>query len=682
VKVRDVFAAMAGCSGARRRLTAAGAALAIALLALPAAASADCPNEAIRARQHAENLGACRAWEMVSPLDKNGGEVDANGNTMIASSDGNGFTFTSHSVFGDAVGSGVVAIGAYLSRRSADGWSTHGITPLSQPTPPQIFFGPTETPVFSADLSRGLTRGYDLPGATDDAPNRENLYLEDTATRDLRTISLAQIEGKTVEYFPFEFFVKENLLLGASSDLLHFAWMSLSQLLPDNTAPGYPNFSSNVYTWDDGKLHLAGLLPDGTVPAEGSWVTPTAYRGAMSADGSRQAFLAAPTPGMPQLYLRIDHSRTAWITESENPSFPGEAERVAFEGMTPDGKNVFFVTDSPLLEEDQFPGSDLYRWTDSPDPETDPNLTLVTHGGALNDSASGAGGALVGMSNDGEIVYYYLSSGDLEVSDRGQRRPIAFVHPTSFAQEHLNVTSWQPGYARVSPDGRWLAYIASGFLDDKAMRLYDLESDSLLCASCPAGGGAPAHAAITPTMGGNRFDHVGTRPNFLTDDGRAFFSTEAPLLPEDVNGAFDAYEFDGRTGALHLLSSGRGEGASMFADASRSGDDVFIATRQSLVAGDTDSALDFYDVRAGGGFVEPDPPPRPCEGDACQGPPAPGQTAGSPASSAVRGAGNVKHRRCGAKRRKVRRAGKVRCVKRHRNHRNHQRANRNRRAGR
>jgi hypothetical protein len=685
LKARDVFAAMAGRSGVRRKMTfmSGSAALfcAAVLAALlgtgaPSAGAVEaCPNEAIRQAQHSTQLYDCRAWEMVSPVDKNGGEVLAEGDNMVAAADGNGLAFASHAVFGDAVGSGNAGITAYLAGRSPDGWATHAITPTSQPLTEQIFFGATDTQLFSEDLSHALARGYDLPGATDDAPNRINLYLEDTATRDLRTISPGQLDGSPIEYPLFEFNQQTSIMHGASSDLRHVGWVTTAQLSPQ-AAPG----ERNVYTWDDGTIHLAGILPDGSVPPEGSWVEPGGYRGAMSADGSRQTFLAAPTPGLPQLYLRIDSSRTVWISEPEIEASTEEPEGIAFQGMTPDGRNVFFVSDTPLLAEDTASGPDLYRWTDSPDPAHDSNLTLITHdGGALNDPL-GAGGSLVGMSDDGDRVYVHENNAAMELWSHGVTKNIDAVGQTATPKEHLTLVASEPGFGRVTPDGNWLAYINLG----RQMFLYNAEAETLQCASCPAAGGPPASVEVVPQMSeGAGFDYLAVRPRFLSDNGRVFFSTKAALLPEDANGTWDAYEFDGNTGALHLLSSGRGEGGSMFADASLSGDNVFIATRQRLAARDTDGALDFYDVRAGGGFAEPEPSPSPCGGEACQGGPAAGGPAAGIGSSAAQGPGNVKHRRCGARKRKVKRGGKVRCVTKYRKHHSkHKRADRNRRASR
>jgi hypothetical protein len=77
-------------------------------------------------------------------------------------------------------------------------------------------------------------------------------------------------------------------------------------------------------------------------------------------------------------------------------------------------------------------------------------------------------------------------------------------------------------------------------------------------------------------------------------------------------------------------------------DASPSGENVFIRTASSLVASDP-GQYDAYDARVNGGFAQPAPRP-PCEGQACQSPPA-APEALTPASSAFHGAGNVTHKK-------------------------------------
>ncbi|HUB36130.1 MAG TPA: hypothetical protein VL972_04845, partial [Solirubrobacteraceae bacterium] len=71
-------------------------------------------------------------------------------------------------------------------------------------------------------------------------------------------------------------------------------------------------------------------------------------------------------------------------------------------------------------------------------------------------------------------------------------------------------------------------------------------------------------------------------------------------------------------GCLGLLDSGVDSHASYLADASASGQDVYITTQQALVAQDQDGLRDLYDVRADGGVPAPAAKAR-CAEEACQG---------------------------------------------------------------
>lgn len=665
MKARDVCAAMTGSTGKRRKLTATGAATAclaflclVAILgtgASSAGADAACPNEAIRLQQRATQTGDCRAWERVSPAEKGDGDIVAEGEAIVAEKEGNGATFDSLNGFGDTVGAGAVGRTTYLARRGPDGWTTHSLFPTPRPDENQVVFAKNKMEVFSQDLRTSLLWAYDLPAVLDDSPDRMNLYVEDTATRSLRPVSVSQVEKLGF----FDFIDPESAPLGGvSDDAEHLAFATTTQLLPD-AEPGH----ENVYRWDDGILSLAGVLPDGETPEAGSTIAYQNARGTMSADGSRLAFMSAgDDPSTPlQLYLRIDNTRTDLVSESENPSFTEAPQNVRFEGMTPDGRNVFFTTDSPLLEEDTAPGTDLYRWTAGPDPEHEPNLTLIsTNGGALDDPGP-FGGPLVGMSNDGHIVYVHDIGGFLYVWNNGEMTMADphFGRPTT-GNEQLTLLTTQPGNGRVSSDGNWLAYIKSG-----QMYVFDRAKESLTCVSCPG------NASLVPELThASRVDDITFRPRFLSNEGRIYFTSTAALVPEDVNGVADVYEYDGPTGKTSLLSSGTGSQPSEFADASASGDDVFFVTRQQLVPTDNDEYADLYDARVGGGFEEAQPPSSPCLGEACQGAGA-AAVAAAPISSNAATRGNLKPRRCGKGRRAVGRHSHVRCLKkkRHRRHR-------------
>ena len=71
-----------------------------------------------------------------------------------------------------------------------------------------------------------------------------------------------------------------------------------------------------------------------------------------------------------------------------------------------------------------------------------------------------------------------------------------------------------------------------------------------------------------------------------------------------------------------------------------SGNDVFFATAQQLVAQDQDGAADLYDARVNGGVPAPQSTP-PCAGDACKPPPSGAPAEQSPGTQPFHGPGNV-----------------------------------------
>jgi hypothetical protein len=145
-----------------------------------AASTETCSNETIRTEQHSAFLPDCRAYEQVSPADKNGGDVIAYAPRTRASADGEALQFASLQGFSDARGSGVSF--EYLAQRGAGGWSTHAITPA---LPTQSFktlpFGDAfYDGEFSADLNDGVfSAARPLAGTPDAVSKAVNIYLRD-----------------------------------------------------------------------------------------------------------------------------------------------------------------------------------------------------------------------------------------------------------------------------------------------------------------------------------------------------------------------------------------------------------------------------------------------------------------------------------------------------------------------
>jgi hypothetical protein len=296
---------------------------------------------------------------------------------------------------------------------------------------------------------------------------------------------------------------------------------------------------------------------------------------------------------------------------------------VVLQHVSGDSRQIFFTTSSSLVDGDTNGGADLYRYTVSADPARPGDLTLISTTGTIFGDQDGT--AVIGSSEDGSRVYYQDDGGNLYLWDHGRTVLVSNNVPRGNPRASLAVTDSDPGAGRVSPDGRYLAYLTSatpsGHTD---MFFYDANTGGPpVCVSCPLGQDATADAGVAPdiTEGSVRVFLLGLRPRFLAADGRVFFSTAEALVPADVNGVEDVYEYDPATKAVQLLSTGVGAEPATFVDASTSGNDVFLATRQQLVRSDRDSLVDLYDIRVRGGFPEPLPAASACVGDACQGAP-------------------------------------------------------------
>jgi hypothetical protein len=101
----------------------------------------------------------------------------------------------------------------------------------------------------------------------------------------------------------------------------------------------------------------------------------------------------------------------------------------------------------------------------------------------------------------------------------------------------------------------------------------------------------------------------------------------------------DVYEWE--NGVVYLISSGKSSRDSYFLDNSESGNDVFFATTEGLVAGDLDGGYDVYDARVPRPGDNPPPAAVPCEGSICEGPPRVQVPLGEPASATFSGLGNI-----------------------------------------
>ncbi len=212
--------------------------------------------------------------------------------------------------------------------------------------------------------------------------------------------------------------------------------------------------------------------------------------------------------------------------------------------------------------------------------------------------------------------------------------------------------------AEVTPDGHDLAFMSAQPLTgydnggQKEAFVYDALTGKISCASCDPSGLATSGNSLgignyLPTS-----VHPGFMDRFISDDGnRVFFETREALVPQDVNGLQDVYEWE-RNGAgscqavlpgqpehgcLYILSGGESSDSAFFIDADASGENVFFTSRGKLNPQAHDENVAVYDARVNGGF---DIPSLACTGSGCQGvPPAPPIFA-TPSSATFNGVGN------------------------------------------
>ena len=669
-----------------------------------------CANDATRGGSSAP-LPDCRAFEMVSPLDKGGGDValwegkhgisPSAFETHQAALSGERFTFTSLLAFGDAESGPFVS--QHTAKRTGASWTSESISPPRTESPlPATFNFDDEFQAFTDDLCSAWVRPYSIAPLTDDAiegyPNiyrRENCsdsaIYEAITTEKPSNRGPEQSGGLTVK--------------GFSKGGSKVVFVSGGKLLPD--APDANGGELLLYEHTPEGLRFVCYLPNGKPSSqacsagnsvENALTDFSSLHNAVSDDGSRIFWTAysgtAQVQSRPgQIYVRIDGKETRKVSTNVT------LEPTIFWTAANDGsKAVFEVVAGPLKD-------NLYELdVDSGTP------TLIAKGvegpmGASEDASriyfassedlDAAGPASVGDHN--LYLYEAAPAGGGEGFSFIAKVPAADIgHPILLTGPATKPVDFSPAMrsARVSPDGLHVAFMSvvspapTGYDNRDAdtgtalaeVYLYDAVEDELRCVSCSPSGARPtgSEGLAARIQGWEERLHA---PRVLSDDGtRVFFESFEALVPRDTNGTWDVYQWeeagkgtcttasetysDASGGCVDLISAGTSPAKSTFLDADPSGDNVFFSTQSSLVGQDY-GLNDVYVARVGGGFPEP-AERSPCGGEACRSP-APPPPEVTPSTETSSGPGNAikpKPRRCPKGKRKVRRAGKIRCVKR------------------
>jgi hypothetical protein len=624
------------------------------------AASAACPNEQFRTGPSAK-LPDCRAYELVTPADLTGFFVPGRSGfegfatSMTLTGDDFSWTLLNGSRAGDEANGQFTF---YKATRGPSGWVNTRFGPSAvqaQGSAPSSFNGNHEFFVVAVQSNRGgtLAAGCCLTYWIRYPDGSYHLLGEGTVP------TVADTDGF------------ENGLIddpGAQIDWIstegdHQIFASLAKLTPE--APDEP--TNEIFDRTPSGLRLVSLLP-GDVPSPGG----TYFAGA-SLDGSTVLFESGGnTFNEGSLYARLDNARTIELASAA-------AGEIQPGGVSADGSEAFFVQGGEIYRYDfasekafpilnPGPGDAIMSYV-SPD---------FSHVLFISESELVPGKGETGSPN----LYVWDRTG---VQFVAKLDPEDLVHGDTVSGTARGLAFWTPSYrpgaaatntfpsavaARSTPDGRIFAFESKAELTNHptnghfAIYRFDTSSEALVCVSC-----GPANPETSSDSGFILREVAPEVPSLspmfdlpnLSSDGEAIvFETADSLLPRDVNGALDVYQW--RAGALSLLSTGTSSQHSRLAGVSPSGNDVFLLSGQQLV-GQSPAGGSFavYDARVNGGLASQQTEQTlECSGEACQGQPGRPPLLPQPGSSTLSGRGNVKtcqhrpHKRRHQHRRKAR----------------------------
>ncbi len=519
----------------------------------PTSVSVGCPNEQLRVENALSLLlPDCRAYEQVSPVDKNDNDVKEDfegGIRQQASVDGERFFYESDGAFPSSPDGGLVV--QYLASRGASGWSTRGVDP-PQTTGNRLagigedeygFLGP-----LSPDLSTGLIQ-VEQPLVAG-AP-LWSVYLGNLLTGSYQLVTEGEVN-----------------LVGASTDFSHVVFAA----------------NGNLYEWVEGQLHLVNLIPTLGTSCTGAECTPAAAAvvgggSTVSADGSRVVFTSSGN-----IYDRLNGTTTVEVSASQRTPAAGSGGG-QYQDASVDGSHVLF-TSAGALTNGAVSGSrgNLYDYDVETGQLTD--LTAATQGLEI------PSGWTTRVTPDGTYIAFEsvasLTGYDNTVSGGGSCGRDGFgeqlgtqcneVFLYDVAANRLICVSCNPSGARpIGPSdlngntgnpGTSFKYVPRNLSADGS-RLFFTSSDALL-----------------PGATNGLFN----------------------VYEWEADGSGSCQSSADNSGCLYLISDGSGSSNSYFADASESANDVFFETATSLVGQDGDNYEDLYDARVDGGFASQDKP--------------------------------------------------------------------------
>ena len=538
-----------------------------------------------------------RAWELVSPPDKNGALIEETSKVQAAS-DGSGIAYQVNEPIGENI-SGRITTAEILSSRGPDGWRSRDISQrVALPSEGEgkrageegyeSFF------LFSPDLSSvAFEPSWFTPLA--DGVTERTLYTRNDASETYTPlVSAANVpEGTSIDGRTEANAGNEQLVFEAATpDLSHIVFKSGLAVTPGATPTPTRNFGEgNLYEWSAGRLQLIGQ--GGVGAGQGlTEVGMTAH--AISSDGRWVVFRQGENPKATGLKIHY------WVWDAvEERAVPFGGVDPNFQTMSSDGSKVLFLeTEGPGSAEE----GELYVF----DPATGKQVDLTAD--HLDGEHSAGVQNTVTASEDGSYVYF-VAKGVLAAGGQSGADNLYMLHEEAGVWNTTYITTlssddetdWHVGEGFVnlsnisshaSPDGRYFAFMSDKSLTgydnldaasgqpDEEVYLYDAGSNHLVCASCNPTGARPVGvfdtystarpllidqerswtkiaglnnnhwvagmlpAAWEKTFGWETHNAATYQTRALSDSGRLFFDSTDALVSQDINGTADVYEYE------------------------------------------------------------------------------------------------------------------------------------------
>jgi hypothetical protein len=539
-----------------------------------------------------------RAYEMVTPVHKNGAQV---GNVFLGllaefAEDGSRFILPTIQCLGGAVSCPAIRgnVGTPVAfSRASGGWVT---TPLA---PPATQLDHNSDLLYNAESGMALFSASTPPLGEDDFYARR----ADGSFVDIGPVYPPSFGDLGPPAYAFE--PQDGLTL-ATADLSHVVFEARSGFWPfDATAPGSPSLFEYVGSGNAAPVLVGvsgGLGSTDLVSACGT--TLDKRGGALSVDGRTVYFKAkrcssgsgvnvgVEVPAN-ELYARIDEARTVLISgrsplDCTGVCLSSPASDAVFEGASADGSKAFFMSTQQLTDSASEDESDSAE-------QGEVRECTNTHGvNGCNlyeyDSASPAGHNLLAVSacevagceprvqgamaisRDGSHVYFVAEgvltgransqgqvaqdgADNLYVFERDARYPasrVSFIAtlPGEEAREWGRGVSIASMEANVTPDGRFLVFYSDGALTADDTRVdgarqvfrYDAQSGGLLRISIGEDGfNDNGNAGVGNALFVRAFLGFGTAgawrsdPSMSDDGSFVFFQSPVGLTPSALN---------------------------------------------------------------------------------------------------------------------------------------------------